>query len=160
MARRPRTRNDDLKAILAALEGRGRASAPRETHVDVNVGGNGLTKWAQKIKDLQQLLIALGLVGGFAWIFLGPFVQAQAESIVKSQLIAIGADPATIQSLNGSVKGLQDTVNELQKAKDESKEATEELSDDVKALKSELAPLIELLKLQALKGTPPLEPAK
>lgn len=103
----------------------------------------------KRIKDWFYVVLPIAAA---LWIVAGPYVDAKAADYLKAQLVLIGMDPATVQALNKNLVELQETV----KSKDES---TKQLSNDVQELKSQLGTVLELIKLQALKGEP-IEPVK
>lgn len=102
------------------------------------------------IKRIKDGLWSVGTILAVLWVVAGPFVKSQAGDYLKGQLIEIGMDPATIQTLN---KNLVDLQSQMQ-ARDD---ATKKLSTDVSDLKSLLGTVLELQKLQAIKGAPPVD---
>jgi hypothetical protein len=98
----------------------------------------------KRIKD--WFYVVLPIIAAL-WLVAGPYVDAKAGEYLKTQLVQIGMDPATVAALNKNLAELQETV----KARDE---ATDKLASDVADLKSLLGTVLELQKLQAIKGDP------
>lgn len=110
------------------------------------------------VDQIKQWVVYMVPIVTATWLFLGPYINAQAGEYLKGQLILIGMDPTSIQTLNKNLIALQQNVDELAKNKNE---ATDKLSSDVQDLKSQLGTVLELMKLQTLKGEPPVaEPVK
>jgi len=102
------------------------------------------------IADIKQWLFIMVPIVAFWWAYLGPLVQSKAEEYVRAQFVAAGVDPENIANLTK-------TIDEFQARLKEKDEATDKLSSDVQDLKSLLGTVLELQKLQALKGPPPVD---
>lgn len=98
----------------------------------------------KRIKDWFYVVLP---VAGAMWLVADPYVDAQAEEYLKSQLMQIGMDPATVQALNKNLMDLQEVVQERD-------EASKKLSEDVGELKSQLGTVLKLMEIQVLKGAP------
>ena len=88
----------------------------------------------------QWLTVMVPIAFGF-WAFAGPYVDAKAEELLKSKLIEIGMDPATVQALNKNLIELQENVKKKE-------ESTSKLADDVNELKVDLGKVLILLEQQ------------
>ena len=99
------------------------------------------------IADMKQWLQVMVPLAVFWWAYLGPLVDSKAEELLVSKLVQIGMDPANIQTLNKSIQQLQAQAEAKQ-------QSDEKLSSDVQDLKALIGTVLELQKVQALKGAP------
>lgn len=113
----------------------------------VNVGSK-VSSIASKARDFQQILFMLGFIGAATWLFLGPFVNAQAEALLKNKLVDIGMDPASIQTLNNNLV-------EIQKSSDDRDQTVQELKTDL----SKVLYLLEQQQRQQILYPPAMQAA-
>ena len=94
---------------------RERQRAPAQVEVsgsgDINVGTK-VTGFVSKFNEFRQIAISVGTVVFGVWAFLLPYVNAQAEDLLRDKLVAIGMDPSNIQTLNESLKELTEKSDE------------------------------------------------
>lgn len=106
------------------------------------------------IRRVKDGLWSFGAILTVLWFVAGPFVNAQAGDYLKGQLIEIGMDPATVQTLNKNLQDLQETVKERVIA-------VEKLSDEVNEMKGDIGKVLILLQTQQQPLPAPIaEPVK
>lgn len=93
----------------------------------------------ENIGLIKQFLVTVGPIVVAAYLWVIPQIDARAAEYVRSQFIAVGMDPATLQALNQNLAELQESVKE----KDED---VEKLSDEFKDLKSEIGKALIILQ--------------
>lgn len=107
------------------------------------------TSWLtlENISLIKQFFVTVGPIVVAVYLWVIPQIDARAAEYVRAQFVAVGMDPATLQAVNKNLADLQSNF-------DQSAKSNEKLSSDVQDLKSQLGTVLELMKLQALKGEP------
>lgn len=111
-----------------------------------------------RVREFQQMLITLGSVAAAAWIFLGPYVNAQADSLLRDKLVQIGMDPANIQQLNKNLEELQQKGEERAQKVDDLKSAVDKILIIIEQQQRQVIPYPQ--QMQAAPPPMPIQPAQ